>query len=366
MASLDICYVVNAVGAGSIPAEIATAVTRHTDHTVDILTWFDTSSFAGDDTVTVDSVAAPDTPLGIDRATYHRAVNYLDGYDLVQTHHNHSGAFAKVIARRLGIPVVSREGNTRDGFTRKGRIANGVTNPLASRIVCISESVYASFTDWERAILPKRKVTTIPNGVHLDRIDSTASALPEGVPAHEDAFLVGNAAMMYEQKAQDTLIRAVGELNSRVGRPVELVVCGDGPERERLMSLAVRHDISERVHFLGLVERETVYATCKAVDAFAMPSRWEGFCSAVAEALAARTPTVLSDIDVFRELYDDAALFHEVDDVAGLTDALTKLVDDSDERDRLARAGRRLVEERYTIEAVATQYGELYDQIVDQ
>jgi glycosyltransferase involved in cell wall biosynthesis len=361
--SLDICYVVNAVGEGSIPAEIATAVTRHTDHTVDILTWFETSSFAGDETVAVDSVDAPDTTLGIDGETYRRACRQLSGYDLIQAHHNHSGAFAKVIARRLGIPVVSREGNTRDGFTRKGRIANGITNPLAERVICISKSVYRSFTWWERAILADEKVTKIPNGVHLDRIDETEPSLPAGVPTDESAFLVGNAAMLYEQKAQDTLIRAVSRVTDSADRPVELVICGDGPERERLESLAERCGIGDSVHLLGLVDREQVYATVNAVDAFAMPSRWEGFCSAVAEALAAHNPTVLSDIETFRELYGDAALYHEVDNVDALAEHLETLLDDPSLRETLAQDGRDLVEAQYTIESVARQYGSLYDQL---
>ncbi|WP_235007144.1 glycosyltransferase family 4 protein [Haloarcula mannanilytica] len=365
MASLDICFVVNAVGEGSIPAEIATAVTRHTDHTVDILTWFNSGQFAGEELLDVRSLDAPDTALGIDSDTYHRAARILSEYDLVQAHHNHSAAFTKVIARRVGVPAVSREGNTRDGFTRKGRIANGVTNPLARRVVCISDSVYQSFTRWERAILPKGKVRQIPNGVHIDRIDETAPALPDGVTPADDAFLIGNAAMLYEQKAQDTLIRAVAELNDRADRPVELIICGDGPERARLESLAETLGIRSQVSFAGLVGRRAVYAMAKAVDAFAMPSRWEGFCSAVAEALAAETATVLSDIDTFRELYDGAALYHAVDNVGGLTDCLEMLLTDESRRESLAQAGRDLVEEKYTITAVAKQYGALYDDIVE-
>ncbi|EMA11188.1 glycosyltransferase [Haloarcula vallismortis ATCC 29715] len=356
---------VNAVGEGSIPAEIATAVTRHTDHTVDILTWFDSGQFAGEELLDVRSLDAPDTALGVDLATYCRAADILSEYDLVQAHHNHSAAFAKAIARRVGVPTVSREGNTRDGFTRKGRIANGVTNPLASRVVCISESVYQSFTRWERAILPKRRVRRIPNGVHLDRIAETAPALPDGIAPADNAFVVGNAAMLHEQKAQDTLIRAIAELNKRADRPVELVICGGGPERSRLELLAETLGITSRIHFAGLVERRAVYAMAKAVDAFAMPSRWEGFCSAVAEALAAETATVLSDIETFRELYDGAALYHEVDNVDGLTDCLETLLSDKSRREALARAGRSLVEEKYTIKTVAQQYGTLYDDIVE-
>ncbi|KAA9399988.1 glycosyltransferase [Haloarcula sp. CBA1130] len=360
---MDICFVVNAVGEGSIPAEIATAVTRHTDHTVDILTWFGSGQFAGKELLDVRSLNAPDTALGIDSATYRRAASILSEYDLIQAHHNHSAAFTKIIARQVDVPVVSREGNTRDGFTRKGRIANGITNPLATRVVCISDSVYRSFTRWERAILRKEKVRRIPNGVHLDRIDETAPALPNGANFTDGAFLVGNAAMLHEQKAQDTLIRAVARLNERADRPVELAICGDGPERSRLESLAETLGIPSRVHFAGLVERRAVYAMAKAADAFAMPSRWEGFCSAVAEALAAETATVLSDIDTFRELYDGAALYHEVDDVDGLTNCLGLLLSDESRRESLSRAGRDLVEEKYTIKAIAGQYGALYDDI---
>jgi len=102
----------------------------------------------------------------------------------------------------------------------------------------------------------------------------------------------------------------------------------------------------------------------KAVDAFAMPSRWEGFCSAVAEALAAETATVLSNIETFRELYDGATLYHEVDNVDGLTGCLEVLLSDESRREALAQTGRNLVEKKYTIRTVAQQYSALYDDIV--
>jgi glycosyltransferase involved in cell wall biosynthesis len=355
--------VVNAVGAGSIPAEIGAAVDRTTDVDVDLLTWF-----GADDPATthldVTSLDAPDSTLGIDRATFTEASRRLRDYDLIQAHHNHSGAFAKVLAWRHGIPAVSREGNTRDGFTRKGRLANGLTNPFADRVVCISNSVFQSFTRWERAILDENTVTIIPNGVDLERIDGTDPALPPDVPSNDDAIVVGNAAMLHEQKAHDTLIEAIARVGDRTERPVELVVCGDGPERGSLESLVDRLGLADRVHFLGLVERRRVYEVLHAVDVFSMPSRWEGFCVAVAEAMATRTPTILSGIRTFRELYADAALFHEVDSVGGLVDGLEQLVGQESLRDDLARDGRALVEDRYTLTEVASQYADLYRSIV--
>ncbi len=104
--------------------------TRHTDHTVDILTWFDSRRCS----------ARRDTDAFHVVAGSLRRVEFNNNDVSSTDRRGHSlplWGIAQVIARRVDVPVVSREGNTRDGFTRKGRIANGVTNPLASRGVSI-------------------------------------------------------------------------------------------------------------------------------------------------------------------------------------------------------------------------------------
>ncbi|TQR22037.1 hypothetical protein C9J85_02190 [Haloferax sp. wsp5] len=119
----------------------------------------------------------------------------------------------------------------------------------------------------------------------MDRIDETAPALPDDITPSDNAFLVGNAAMLYEQKAQDTLIRAVAQLNRRTDRPVELVSV---PPVQKCQQLRLpRHLLFALFCGSGRAPGRLRYG--EAVDAFAMPSRWEGFCSAVAEALAAET-----------------------------------------------------------------------------
>lgn len=363
---MRVCYVVNKVSETSVPATIATALVDNEDVDVDILAWFEAEPFEGDDRVSVSCVDAPSTTLGIDRRSYRRLRDELSEYDLVQAHHNHSGSFAKVAAASLDIPVVSREGNTRNGFTRKGRIANGLTNRLADRVVCNSPAVYDSFTRWEQWLIDDDRVELIPNGVDLERIDAARDDewdVREDHSIPSDSVLVGTAASLTEQKGLDTLIRGVAGANAESDRRLDLVVAGDGPLYHALKQITICEEISDHVHLLGRLPRRSVYRLFAQLDIYAMPSRWEGFPNAAVEAMGARNACVFSDIDVFTDAYSDVALFHSVDNVDELIEKLTEFVDDPKKRDLYSRRGRELIEAKYTLKSVATQYYTLYEQL---
>lgn len=364
---MRVCYVVNKVSETSVPATIATALVENEDVDVDILAWFEAEPFEDDDRVGVSCVDAPSTTLGIDRRSYRQLRDELSEYDIVQAHHNHSGSFAKVAAARLDIPVVSREGNTRNGFTRKGRIANGLTNRLADRVVCNSPAVYDSFTRWERLLIDDGRVKLIPNGVDLERIEDARDDKWDVRETHDipaDSILVGTAASLTEQKGLDTLVRGVAGANARSDRRLDLVIAGDGPLFDDLKRLAAREGLSDRVHLLGQLPRRRVYRLFAQLDIYAMPSRWEGFPNAAVEAMGAGNACVFSDIDVFTDAYSGVALFHGVNNIAELTDSLATFANDAEKRETFARRGRELIESEYTIKKVAAQYRTLYECVI--
>ncbi len=367
MTPYKICYVVNSVSETSVPATIATALVDYEDIQVDILAWFEADSFGGDDRVNVIDLGAPRSTIGIDRSTYKRVNSVLQKYDLIQANLNHAGSLAKLIGRRFGIPLVSREGNTRDGFTRKGRIANGLTNGFVDRIVPNSEAVYNSFTRWERLLIDEEQVRIIPNGVDLERIDAAADAkhnLRETLDIPPESVLVGTASMITEQKAYDVLIEAIDRANEASDTRIDLVIAGDGPLRSKIEDLSNRLRIEERVHFAGLVDRDTVYKILSGIDIYAMPSRWEGFSNAAVEALGAGNACVFSDIDPFSIPYQDVARFHRVDHSSELAARLTEFAEDPELRDQYGQQGRKLVEQKYTLRKIASEYADLYSELL--
>jgi len=351
-----------------VPATLATALTDYENLHVDILAWFEADSFEGDDRVGVVNLGAPQSMTGINQETYKKARSVLQEYDLIQANLNHAGSIAKLIGHRLSIPLVSREGNTRDGFSRKGRIANGLTNVFADRIVPNSQAVYNSFTRWERLLIDDERVRIIPNGVDLDRIDRAADSdysLRDQFDISSDAVTVGTAAMITEQKAHDVLVRAVDYANTCLGSSrIHLVITGDGPLRSDIETLAASLGIDDKIHITGLVDRKRVYEILSEIDIYAMPSRWEGFSNAAVEALGAGKPCVFSDIDPFVIPYEDVALFHTLDDSRELAARLDKLATDGDLRKQYGQRGRILVEKQYTLKQVAAAYAELYAELL--
>jgi len=365
-----VCHVVNAVGDTSAPADLATGLCTHTDVTdVAIVAWFRADAFDDQHLLTVHEIGAPRNGLGVDAESYRRLRRIVADYDVVHTHHNHSGLYGKIAAKRAGRATVTTEHNNHAGFSRKGRLVNGLTNPFVDRVVCVSESVVDSLTRWESLLLSDAAVEVINNGIDLDRLERAAAAdwrLADHADVAADAIVVGSAGMLTRQKGHDVLVRAIARANQHSDVPIEAVIVGRGDQRDELEAEIQAAGVGDAVHLLGYLERrEFVYAMMRQVDVYAMPSRWEGFCVAALEALALGTPCVFSDIDEFHRPFADVAAFHRVDDPDALAAELVDLADDSDRRERLGRRGSDLVRERYSMETVAQRYADLYRSVID-
>ncbi len=364
MDTIRVCHVANSIGPTSVPMDIAVALNRHTEVEADVAGWFTTEPFADDDQLTVHSLDAPDTVLGIDRPTLRRLQELLDDYDVVQAHHPHSGTFVKLLAKRLDIPVVSTEQNNHDGFSRKGLVANGLTNALADSVTCVSDPVVDSLRWWESLLVDDVRV--IYNGVQLDRLRNTDCGefdLLDRAGVDDDSLVVATAGALIEQKAYDTLIPAIAEANDRHDGRLELVAAGDGPLRDELVALAADSGVAECINLVGQIPRNDVYCLMNAADIYAMPSRWEGFSVAAVEALAAGSACVFSDIPEFTTAYRQAALFHEVNSVESLATALVRVARYDGLREDLCQIATETAN-RFALERIAAEYADLYTELL--
>ncbi len=333
---------------------------------VGMLAWFDIELSGHYDTVEFESLNVPDT-FYINREQYATAKSVLSEYDIIHTHRPHSGFYGKLIAKRLGKPVVQTEHNNHTGYTHKGRIANGATNVLADAVVCVSESVHESFFRWEDAIVSDRKISVIHNGVDIERLEAAKGlewSIHDVVEIDPEAVVVGSAGMLTEQKAHDVLIEAVERANAESEQSIELVISGDGELRGELEAQIEDSEHSDRLHLLGfLKEREQVYKMMHEIDIYAMPSRWEGFCVAALEAMAIGNACVFSDIPEFRRPFEGMAYFHEVNNESKLSRQIRTLTEDTVKNEQLGKKAKNHISREYTIEATAMKYHQLYKKI---
>jgi glycosyltransferase involved in cell wall biosynthesis len=91
---------------------------------------------------------------------------------------------------------------------------------------------------------------------------------------------------------------------------------------------------------LGTLSRRELATWHGRAAIYALPARYEPFGLSVLEAALCGCALVLGDIDSMRELWDGAALFARPGDTAGLRATLARLIEDRQERERLAERAR--------------------------
>jgi glycosyltransferase involved in cell wall biosynthesis len=129
----------------------------------------------------------------------------------------------------------------------------------------------------------------------------------------------------------------------------EFVIVGHGPERAALERLARERGVGDRVTFTGRLEEEGVVEQLRRSDVFINLADGEGLPNAVLEAMACGLPVVLSDIAPHHELIDEGAegLFCLANEPRSVSDALGRLFESQEKRDRMGQAARARVEKDF-------------------
>lgn len=114
-------------------------------------------------------------------------------------------------------------------------------------------------------------------------------------PAQDRPLRVLFLSRLHEKKNVPLLLRAAALLDSGT-RDIELTIAGDGTAQYRLEleALAAELGLGDRVRFLGHVDGDAKRTLLEEADCFVLPSAHENFGLAVAEALAAALPVIVT------------------------------------------------------------------------
>lgn len=172
---------------------------------------------------------------------------------------------------------------------------------------------------------------------------------------------IGMVARLDPIKDHRTVIAAFARF--RQSHPdARLALVGDGPERGALEALAGSLDLGDSVAFLG--DRSDVPEQLGLMDVFVYgTTREEGFGIVLAEAMAAGTPIVATDIGPCREVLDDGAagLLVPAGDVEALANGLSRLFGDDGLRARLAAAAHGIATERHDLAGAGARFARLME-----
>jgi glycosyltransferase involved in cell wall biosynthesis len=209
--------------------------------------------------------------------------------------------------------------------------------------------------------LDPAKMRMINNPIAIETI---RAQIDEPLPGAPNRPFILTAGRLEYQKAHEVLIRAFAK--SGLWRTHALVILGKGSRLAALHVLAAKLGIGECVRFIGFVANP--YAWMARADLFVLSSRWEGFPTVAAEAMAAGAPLLLSDCNFGPRDVIEPGLSGElapVDDVAALAAKMTELMADPARREAMSKAGARRVA-RFDIEPMVEQYAELFEELALQ
>jgi glycosyltransferase involved in cell wall biosynthesis len=193
--------------------------------------------------------------------------------------------------------------------------------------------------------------------------DATIFLVQAGVPdelfeveRQESDYLLYFGRIDWFHKGLDVLLDAVALL-VRDNPSLRLVIAGRGRDAERVSVMTKELGIADNVELAGAIDDETRRKLFAGAMVMLMPSRFEGFGMAAAEAMAAGVPLVASDAGSLPEVVaaPQGGIIVPQGDAAALARAVAALRLDPQERARLSR-GARTAAQRFRWQRVAEDH----------
>jgi glycosyltransferase involved in cell wall biosynthesis len=314
----------------------------------------------------------------------HWLASHAKDYDLAHIHALFSpvSTAAATIARSRSLPYILRPLGTLDpADLRKKKQLKKIYGLLLER-ANLAGAAGVHFTSEEEAKISERfgtytKDLVIPLGVDLP------NNLPEKGKARQQWEISSDRAGICEadrplilfmsridpKKGLDLLIPALETLQQE-GADFQFVLAGANPQdpayENRIADKLKNSILKQQTTIAGFVKGELKLALLADADIFVLPSYYENFGIAVAEAMAVGTPVIISDrVHIWQEIEAATAGWVTSCEVEQLTHLLRLALQQPNEREQRGKNARVLVQQKYSWKAIAGQMIEAYRTIID-
>ncbi len=200
------------------------------------------------------------------------------------------------------------------------------------------------------------------NGINPDRF-----SLAQQWPAPKSRFRFINIARMVPLKGIDMILKAMA--SSTILRDCELVLIGDGPEREKLESLSNELQLGDRVLFRGWQNQKEISQELSQSQVFVFPSIKEFGGGVILEAMACGLPSIVMNYGGPAEIVTpETGIKLEMGPpeqiVTKLRQAMEYLATDPEQCIRFSAAGVDRVKNEFLWSCKAAQIHRFYQQVL--
>ena len=267
--------------------------------------------------------------------------------DIISTHSGKDAWVGAIAGKITGKKVI----RTRHLLTP---INSPTSYNLSDKVVCVSKQVKNHLAS--RGV-KEEKLKVIYTGIDTKKFTPTIKKdLKKELGI--DGVLVGIVAVLRAAKRHTDLINAIKDLD------VKLAIIGDGPQRENLENLIKELNLENKVFMLG--HRDDVSEILPSLDIFVLPSSQEALGTSILEASACGVSVVASNVGGIPECVEDgkSGFLFEAQNVKDLREKLTLLINDENLRKQFGEYGRKMAEEKFSVEKMVSDTQKLYEELV--
>ncbi len=236
----------------------------------------------------------------------------------------------------------------------------------AWRVVCCSYYMVSHV----RSIfgLPNDKLDMIPNGVETNIYDSIEDNMSDfrakfALPEEKIILYVGR--LVYE-KGIHVLINAVPKVLSKAN--AKFIIVGNGYMKEQLLTIVRGMGLEHKVLFEGFMDEKSLLRLQKCADVSVVPSLFEPFGIVALEAMAAKSPVVVSDTGGMSEIVEHDVTGVKVypDNPDSLAWGINRILLDDAYQRRIKENAYRVVQDKYGWDKIAQQTKSTYERILNE
>ncbi|HVP27164.1 MAG TPA: glycosyltransferase family 4 protein [Candidatus Bathyarchaeia archaeon] len=237
----------------------------------------------------------------------------------------------------------------------------------AWKVICCSDYMI-SHVRWAFG-LPEDKLVMVPNGVNTEAYSKNAKVdlnqFRSKFASPEEKLVLFVGRLVYE-KGVHVLVNAIPKVLEKVN--AKFVIVGNGYMKEQLSNLANSRGISNKVMFTGFVDDDTLRKLQICADVSVVPSLFEPFGIVALEAMAARSPVVVSDTGGLSEIveHDVSGIKVYVDNPNSLAWGITKVLGDEGYANWLRTNAYKKVQEKYNWDKIAQQTKNIYETVLNE
>ena len=237
-----------------------------------------------------------------------------------------------------------------------------ITVKSADKIAAVSKFIAADLerNEW----VPEEKITVIHSGLDLKRYGKDVKvgkvrkefSIDPGIP------LIGTVGRINIEKAHDLFLEAAVKVLKSVP-DARFIIAGDGPLRVKQEKLSEELGLKSKVIFTGY--RRDIPEIIADLDVFVLSSLTESLGIVNLEAMAMGKPVVSFDVGGVSELVveKETGFLVPPRDTGALARAIIDLIQDKEKAKNMGFAGKKRVEENFTLDVTVKKYCELYRSI---